>query len=332
MAEEYEINYDDERFRQNEVNKDKALNEVDQTYDKMINESDGHYDKLIKESKDWAEKQSQLQQDQTDFAIEQIEQQKEQAEKDYTKEQSGAYVDWKKQSNEYGADAEKKASTGMTGTGYSESSQVSMYNTYQNRIAVARESYGRAVLNYDNAIKDARLQNNARLAEIAREQLEKQLQLALQAFQYKNDLLKEKTNRKYQVEQDYYNRWRDILDQMNRENSLKEQIRQYNEDRKFEREKFNEQKRQYEESLKEEKRQFDEQMAYNKKKKSGGGGGGGGSKTKTETISNNQQQIQNNDNNKKNQTSERVKKGLVLYEVDKVKRDMTKAFLHAIKK
>ena len=31
-----------------------------------------------------------------------------------------------------------------------ESSKVSMYNTYQNRVATARDSYNRAVLNYNN--------------------------------------------------------------------------------------------------------------------------------------------------------------------------------------
>ena len=133
--------------------------------------TDQYYQEQINASKEWADKQSQLQQEQTDFAIEKIEQQKEQAKQDYTKEQSGAYVDWQKQSgayvdwqkqsNQYGANAEAMASQGMAGTGYSESSQVSMYNTYQNRVTTAKEAYSRAILNYNNAITEARLQNNS---------------------------------------------------------------------------------------------------------------------------------------------------------------------------
>ena len=157
----YDVNYNDQRFTQVEADKKVALNDLEQSYSGMINNSDKYYQDQIDASKQWADKQSQLQQEKTDFAIEKVEQQKAQAKKDYLKEQSGAYVDWQKQSNQYGANAEQMAAQGMAGTGYSESSQVSMYNTYQNRVATARDSYNRAVLNYNNAIKDARLQNRS---------------------------------------------------------------------------------------------------------------------------------------------------------------------------
>jgi hypothetical protein len=205
----------------------------------MINISDQYYQDQIDAANDWAETQKKNQQAQTDFAIEQIEQQKAQAQKDYTKEQSGAYVDWQKQSNQYGANAEAMAAQGMANTGYAESSQVSMFNTYQNRITAARESYNLAVMNYNNAIKDARLQNNSRLAEIAYEALQAQLELSLQGFQYKNELIREKTNQKRAVEDTYYGRYQDVLKQINTENALAEEVRQYNE------------------RLAEEKRQFD---------------------------------------------------------------------------
>ena len=191
----YSVNYDDQRFTEVETDKKAALTEVEQTYGGMISQSDQYYNAQIDAAKQWADKQSQIQQEKTDFAIEQINQQKDQAKQDYTKEQSGAYVDWQKQSNQYGANAEQMAAQGMGGTGYSESAQVSMFNTYQNRVATARESYNRAVLNYDNAIKDAQLQNNAALAEIAYNALQTQLELSLQGFQYKNTLIIEQANK-----------------------------------------------------------------------------------------------------------------------------------------
>ena len=83
--------------------KEQAIKEAEKTYNSMIQQTDQYYDAQIDASKDWAKKQQQLQQENTDFAIEKIEQQKEKTEKDYTKEQSGAYVDWQRQSNEYGA-------------------------------------------------------------------------------------------------------------------------------------------------------------------------------------------------------------------------------------
>ena len=221
-------NYNDERLVQVEAQKNQALAEVNNTYNDMINKSDGYYQAQIDASKQWADKQTQLQQEKTDFAIEQIEQQKEQAEKDYTKEQSASYVDWQKESNRYGANAEAMASNGFVASGYGESSQVSMYNTYQNRVASARESYQRAVLNYDNAIKDAQLQNNSILAEIAYTSLQQQLELSLQGFQYKNTLVAERLNTKLNVDNTYHSRYMDVLNQINTENALAEQQRQFN--------------------------------------------------------------------------------------------------------
>ena len=273
MSNNYEVNYDDERFDQVEEDKGEALTELEETYGGMIEESDSYYDEQIKASQEWADKQSQLQQEQTDFAIEQIEQQKQQAHSDYVKEQSGAYVDWQKQSNRYGAEAERQAAVGMNGTGFGESSQVSMYNTYQNRVATARESYGRAVLNYDNAIKDARLQNNSKLAEIAYQALQTQLQLALEGFQYKNQLILEQANKKIELENTYYQRYLDVLNQINHENAMAEEIRQYNQNYELQVKQYNEQVRQFEKeyALKEKEfnesiRQFNEEIARLKKK------------------------------------------------------------------
>ena len=213
----YEIDYEDTRLTAIEDEKNQKLTAEETTYNGMIDNTDQFYQAQIDASKEWASQQSQIQQEQTDFTIEQIEQQKDQAQKDYTKEQAGAYVDWQKQSNQYGVNAEKIAAAGLAGTGFSESSQVSMYNTYQNRVATARESYNKAVLNYDNAIKDARLQNNAALAEIAANALQQQLELSLQGFQYKNQLISELSDKKMQVENLYNDKWKTQLDVMNKE-------------------------------------------------------------------------------------------------------------------
>ena len=275
----YSINYNDQRFTQVEADRNVALSDLEKTYADMINKSDEYYNAQVNASKEWADKQQQLQQEKTDFAIEKIEQQKAQAQKDYTKEQSGAYVDWQKQSNKYGANAEAMAAQGLAGTGYSESSQVSMYNTYQNRVMTAREVYNQAVLNYNNSITEARLQNNSLLAEIAYNALQKQLELALQGFQYKNQLILDKTNTKLKVEEMYDNRYQNVLAQINHENSMAEQIRQYNENKALEEAKLAEQKRQFNASLAEEQRQFNAQQAAKASSSSGGGGGSSSSKS-----------------------------------------------------
>lgn len=256
------VDYNDSRFEEVEAEKKGAQAELEKTYDDMISQSDGFYQAQIDASKAWAEEQQKLQNERTDFTIEQINQQKEQANKDYQKEQSASYKDWQKQSNAYGANAEAMAAQGMGNTGYSESAQVSMYNTYQNRVATARESYNQAILNYNNAMKDAQLQNNAALAEIAANALQQQLELALNGFQYKNQLLLDKANQKLTLDQMYYNRRQDVLSQINQENALAEQIRQYNEN-------LAEEKRQYDATMAENQRQFE--LEYELAKRTSGG-------------------------------------------------------------
>jgi hypothetical protein len=238
------VNYDDERFTEVESQKSAALKDLDKTYDDMVDSSQKGYNDQIQASKDWVDKQTEIQNENTDFAIEQINQQKDQTKKDYLKEQSGAYKDWQKQSNKYGAEAERQASMGMANSGYSESSQVAMYNNYQNRVAAAREVYSRAVLNFDNKITEAKLQNNALLAEIAYEGLREQLALGIEAMQYKNSLLIQKSSEKRAINTDYYNRWKDVLSQINTENAQAEQKRQFDANMAFQREQFEWQKAQ----------------------------------------------------------------------------------------
>lgn len=232
-APDFKPDYTDERFAK--LNEEYAQDTADtkSTYGGIIDSVDSFYKGLNENLEQQKEIQTKIQNDNTDFAIEQIEQQKDQANKDYKKEQSGAYVDWQKQSNQYGAEAEKMASAGLARTGYSESSQVSMYNTYQNRLATARESYNKAVLNYDNAIKDARLQNNAALAEIALSTMQQQLELSLQGFNYKNSLVLEQANKLTELKNNRWQKELAIIQQQNTEKQMAEQYRQFNETQKF---------------------------------------------------------------------------------------------------
>ena len=257
---DYTIDYNDKRFTDVDDDRNQAIADLDNVYGGMIGQTDKYYNDQINAIKDWGDTQAQIQQQQTDFTIDQINQQKDQAKKDYIKEQSGAYVDWQKQSNQYGANAEKMASAGLTNTGYSESSQVSMYNTYQNRVATAREVFNQAVLNYNNSIKEAQLQNSAALAEIAFQTLQQTLELSLQGFQYKNQLLLDQANKKLEIDNIYWNRYQDVLQQINTENALAEDIRQYNETMKWNTEQA-ELNRQHDIKLKEIQHNYDVKMA-----------------------------------------------------------------------
>ncbi len=247
----YEVDYNDKRFKTINKEEKTAIKDSDKLYDGMINQSDSYFNAQTDAVNQWGETQKQLQQDQTDFTIEQIEQQKAEAKQEFQKEGSAAYTDWQRQKDDYGTNAERMAQSGLAASGYSESSQVAMYTAYQNRVAAERQSYDKAVQSYNNAMTEARLQNNSVLAEIAYDTLLQSLQLSLQGFQYKNDLLLQKTQAKRQLSDTYYGRRMDLVNQINNENSMAEQIRQYNA------------------SLKEEKRQFNENLAWQKQKEYG---------------------------------------------------------------
>lgn len=126
------------------------------------------------------EKLINSQNEQTDFAISEIERQKQQAKEDYQKEQRAAYTDWQIQSGKYGVNAEKMAAQGLENSGYSETSQVMMYNQYQARITAARESFVKVQADYDAAIANARVQNNAVLAQIAVDAMKQRTELIVQ--------------------------------------------------------------------------------------------------------------------------------------------------------
>ena len=233
------VNYEDERFKAVDAEKQSALNNVNNVYNNMVNESQGYYNDLQNAAEEYGRTQAELQQQQSDYAIQQIEQNKDYLNKDYQREQRGAYTDWQKQSNRYGVEAERQAAVGLNNTGYSESSQVSMYNTYQNRVAQARDTYNRAVTEYDNQITQARLTNSAQLAQIAYQALQTKLQLGLEGFQYKNGLLTQQLQMQQATEDRYYSRWQDVLNQINTENALAEEQRQFNAKMAEERRQFN---------------------------------------------------------------------------------------------
>lgn len=233
-----------------DIDKDAVKAGVDVEKEAELAKSAGVYDEMETSVKDAFDKQeaaidnaqkeqTKVQNAMTDFAIDEIEQNKEYARKDYLKEQSGAYKDWQKQSNAYGVNAEQQAAQGLKNTGFSESSQVAMYNQYQNRVATARESFVRAVQDYDNDMTQARLQNSSILAEIAVNALKEKAALAVQEVAQLQQIWGAKESARQTIEQNYYQRYLAELDNLYKENSLKESARQFDEQMAWEREKWN---------------------------------------------------------------------------------------------
>lgn len=204
--------------------KNQLINEAQANYNTASQGASQKYNELIQASKDYGTEQSKIQQAQTDQTIAEINQEKDRTERDYLKEQKGAYTDYANQTNEYGANAEKMAAQGLIGSGYQESSKVSMYNTYQNRVALARQSYNDAIVQYDNQIAQAQIANSSALAEIAYNSLQTQLQLSLEGLQYENELLQQLTDTKLNVSTSYDNLWQSMYNTLLDESQFNEEM------------------------------------------------------------------------------------------------------------
>lgn len=104
---------------------------------------------------------------QDDYLVSRLEQQKTQAGQAYTQEKSAAYADYQKQVDPYGVQAEQMAQSGLTGSGYAESLKTQAYVAYQNRQAIAYKSYQDALVSFNNAFTEAKMQNDSQRAALA---------------------------------------------------------------------------------------------------------------------------------------------------------------------
>lgn len=257
-----------------ETEKNNLINDYNTNYDKRLSD----YDNLIKDRENyinnWAETQKENQQKQTDYNISLINQNKEEAQKNAEKETKDAYVDYMKQTNEYGGAAETLASKGLATQGYSESSRVGMYNTYQNRVATTNAALTKANTEFNNQISQALINNDIQLAEIALNQMQESYKLALEGFEYKDTMYNNKINYINDINNNYFTRKSSLQDRIDNYNSQINNITQIQSELEENRAKrqqehdewlaeFNEKKRQFNEELAENRRQYNQSMSFN---------------------------------------------------------------------
>lgn len=230
------VNYEDERFKNLAVEKQTELDKYNQTYNDLISQREQLTQQQQNMVDEWKNTQTEIANNNLQHQVDLYNQQKEQANKDYQREASASYSDYLKEVDKYGVSRENVVANGLSNSGYAESSKVDMYNTYQNRLASARQSLNDIKLEFDNAIKEAQLSNNATLAELALRQMQQKLDIALEGFNYKDTATQNKLNWEYNINNNYYNRYQDVEDQINYENEQAEAIRQYNEQMAFQKE------------------------------------------------------------------------------------------------
>lgn len=232
----YNVNYDDERFKQVENEKQSELDKYNQTYDNLINERNNFTNQQQQLVDQWENTQKDIANQNLQYQKDLIEQQRNKAEKEYQNEAKASYIDYQKEVDKYGVSRENVTANGLSNSGYAESSKVDMYNTYQNRLATARKSLEDAGIEFDNAIREAQMSNNETLAQNALTALQNKLNIALEGFNYKTEQENNKLNWNNTINNNYYNRYKDVESQINYENETAEKIRQYNENMAYQKE------------------------------------------------------------------------------------------------
>lgn len=173
------------------------------------------YASNLQQQNEMLAQQSAIQKEQsqanTNQTINEINQQKEYANKDFNKEARGAYQDYQKTVNPYGVQAEQMVSNGLGNAGYSETSKLNAYNTYQNRYATARESADRLQQDFNNQITQARLSGNKELAEIALNELQTKMSNLWNQLEYDTTLTQNKINYNQWLDEFNYNKQQDEI-------------------------------------------------------------------------------------------------------------------------
>lgn len=173
------------------------------------------YANNLQQQNDMLSEQSKIQKEQsqanTEQIINEINQQKEYAQKDFNKEARGAYSDYQKLVNPYGVQAERITSNGLGNAGYSESSKINAFNTYQNRYATAKASADKIQQDFNNQINKAKLSGNKEIADIAMNELQAKINNLWNQLNLDTTLAQNKVS---------YNQWLDEFNYNKQQNEI----------------------------------------------------------------------------------------------------------------
>lgn len=208
-----------------------------------VNNPYGDIEKLMANQNSMLEqqqaKQNEILNQQTQMQIDQINRNKAELDKETAKTNSGLYAEYKKASNPYGANAEQLFTQGLGNSGYAESTQTSLYNTYQKNVTDTINTSNKLKADFDFQIQQAMQNRDVQQAQYALEMYKQKMNLLTQEYDLKNNKEQDLYNRgidernyNYQVGRDQVadSQWEKEYQQMLKENELAEQWRQKNYD------------------------------------------------------------------------------------------------------
>lgn len=146
---------------------------------------------------------------------------KDRAAQSYQQEQSAAYSDYQRQVDPYGAQAEQLAASGLSNSGYAESLKTQAYVAYQNRLAVARQSYESTLASFENSFNEAKMQNDAKRAELAFQTFQTQYEMIVSMILNGNGAVMQQAGELMKYAQGDPEKWSTVLKYLgNRGNGL----------------------------------------------------------------------------------------------------------------
>jgi len=225
-----------ERYQKLANERQAAIDQSNRTYDDLLNKNTEYSNSQREYLNNYQQTQKDIYDKQTAFQVDLQNQNKEKAEREYQKEaqaSKNAYYDF---INPYGVQAEIQAQNGLRNDGYSETVKSQAWTTQQNRTAQARAKMQDAKLQFDNAIKEAYLNNDTLTAELALKILEQQQQEALRSFNYVSDTQQNRLSNNQNLDSDYNNRYNTLYGQIQEEKARAEAIRQWEAEMAFKKE------------------------------------------------------------------------------------------------
>lgn len=224
---------EEERYQKLANERQAAIDNSNKTYDDLLNQNDAYTKSNNEFLTNYQNTQNDIYDKQTAFNVGLQEQNKEKAEQEFQKEaqaSKNAYYDF---INPYGVQAEIQAKNGLNNSGYSETVKSQAWTTQQNRTAQARANLNNAKLQFDNAIKEAYLNNDTQKAQLALKILEQQQQEALRSFNYRSDIGQQRLTNNQNLDTDYNNRYNTLYSQIQDEKAQQEAIRQWEKEMAF---------------------------------------------------------------------------------------------------
>ena len=159
--------------------------------DKLTEQQSTMLDESLKQQQDIVNKQTQMN-------VDALEKNKAEIDQQTTKTNQGLYSDYKKASNPYGVNAEQTYAKGLGNSGYAETTQTNLYNTYQKNVTDTVNNAQKLKADFDFQISQARQNGDITLAQNALQIYMQKMQLLTQEYELRNN----REQYLYQKEQD----------------------------------------------------------------------------------------------------------------------------------